>query len=271
MPDLKEVVARTVLETFIQRAELHDEVGSTNDVALERERTLELPAGGDQTDAAPAALLVVSRRQTSGRGRGANAWWSNDGSLLFSLLLDAPSLGLQPQHWPRVSLAAALAVGEAIESMVEGLRVRLKWPNDVFLSGKKLCGILVESPPHASGKLVIGVGINVNNSFQAAPPDLAGIATSLLDATGETLHRTDLLCRILSALDRNLFLLSQNEWELDNIWRERCLLRGKPVRLLVGDRRIRGTCLEVNREGALVLQTEGGAEPFFAGIVEKFG
>src|SRR5687768_14172473 len=90
--------------TFVRLIEIHDTLGSTNDRAAElaRDSTIELPA------------LVVARHQTAGKGRGQRKWWSAEGALTFSLLLDPMTTGVPPANWPQMSLASAVAVGDAL-------------------------------------------------------------------------------------------------------------------------------------------------------------
>ena len=119
----------------VREVEFHEEIGSTND------RAAELACGGQLE----CPVLVLAAHQTGGRGRASNRWWSAPGALTFSLVLDAHHVGLPDQRWPQIALAAGAAVGEAIEKTIPQAAVRLKWPNDVYLAGKKTCGILVEA------------------------------------------------------------------------------------------------------------------------------
>src|SRR5690606_15388684 len=133
MTDWSAIAARIRSETFVRHVEQHVEIGSTNDRALELAADPELPT--------PA--IVLTERQTAGRGRGANVWQSRPGALTFSLLIDPPA-GLAPERVPLVSLAAGLAAREAIASAAPGHIAKVKWPNDVYLDGRKVCGILTE-------------------------------------------------------------------------------------------------------------------------------
>src|SRR6266478_5912911 len=116
---------------------------------LNDDRALELCGQADL----PVPFLVLAERQTSGRGRGSNRWWSNDGALLFSLIIDAAEYGLPEARWPQLSITAGASVCEALTSFVNAGIIRLKWPNDVWLNGRKTCGILVEVPAARRGRL----------------------------------------------------------------------------------------------------------------------
>lgn len=245
-------------ETFVRLVEQHAEIGSTNSRAVEL-------AGEDL----PTPLLVIADKQTAGRGRGVNRWWSADGALTFSLLLDAAQCSLPPDRWPRVSLATGIAVCEAVQSLLPTGAVGLKWPNDVHLGGRKVCGILVETPPR-SGRLVLGVGLNVNNSLAAAPDEVRVRATSLSDVAGGEFDRREALALVLRRIEQNLALLAADEAALARKWQALCVLKGRAVELELGQRRVSGRCQGIDHEGALVIQSSIGPERYFAGVVAKF-
>jgi len=250
-------LSRILAETFVSWIDYHDQIASTNDrgLALVVEGQLKMPA------------LVLTNRQTAGRGRGANPWWSADGALTFSLVVDAASLQLPTQHFPQVSLTTGLAACEALLKEVPGQDIRLKWPNDVYLQGRKVCGILVETSRVSSAVLVIGMGINVNNSLRRAPCELKDIATSLLDVAGRPFDRTRLLIELLQQLEGQLQRFTTHRAALLQRWRELCLLQGRTVCLAVGDRQFVGVCQGIDEEGALLVQQEAGIQRFFAGVV----
>ena len=147
-------------ETFLRGVEHYAKIASTNDRALELCADIELLV----------PFLVIADHQTSGRGRGANRWWSSDGAILFSVIVDAAEYGLPESRWPQISLTVGAAVCQTLRALLGSeTAVGLKWPNDVWLNGRKAAGILVEVPAVRRGRLVIGVGLNVNNSFESAP------------------------------------------------------------------------------------------------------
>lgn len=245
-------------DTFVRHVEHHAEIASTNSRALEL-------ASGDS----PLPILVTAEKQTAGRGRGDNRWWSAEGAVTFSLLLDAAERNLSSDRWPRVSLAAGVAVCEAVQALLPASAVGLKWPNDVHLDGRKVCGILVETPPR-SGRLVIGIGLNVNNSLAHAPDDVRGRATSLVDSAGIEFDPTDALVRVLRQIEANLHLLVSEETALARKWRTLSVLTGRVVELDLGSRRVSGRCQGIDDEGALLLQTPAGLERYFAGVVASY-
>jgi BirA family biotin operon repressor/biotin-[acetyl-CoA-carboxylase] ligase len=273
---------------LVRHAQFHDEVTSTNDLALRAASDAMLPT--------PA--LIVAERQTAGRGRGANRWWSAPGALTFSIILETGN-HLPPALWPRVSLACAVAVCDAIEQVEPGIRCRVKWPNDVFVAERKICGILVEVPnslagesfhgapsstatrrptrpfdarvePTAPRRIVLGIGVNVNNSWNDAPPDLHTSGIALRDVTGRPHDLMDVLRRALAALDARLDQLQRHDIQLSTAWRSRCHLAGRHVRLSVGNRSIEGRCEGIDRDGALLVVTAAHREKIVSGVVTCF-
>ncbi len=251
--DLDHILA----STFVERIEFHDEIDSTNDRAMELARDSDVPC----------PLLVLSESQTKGRGRGSNQWWAGPGSLTFTLLLRTE---LPPARLPQISLTAGLAVCEAIEQVLDQPGVQLKWPNDVYLQERKLCGILIELPPRQFQLIAIGIGINVNNSALHAPPDLRSLAIALSDVAKHELSRAEVLVHTLGQVEERLDWIGRRDAELWTKWRERCLLTGRTVELEIGSRQLEGLCRGIDEEGALIVDTPKGTERCFAGAVTKF-
>ena len=245
-------------DTFLRGAEHHVEIDSTNDRALELCRDAKLPV----------PYLVLADQQTSGRGRGANRWWSSDGALLFSVIVDAAEFALPESRWPQVSLTAGVTVCEVLGN-VSSATVGLKWPNDIWLNDRKVCGILVEVPPVQRGRLVIGIGLNVNNSFAAAPLELQTIATSLCDESGAEFDRTKLLSDIVRQLEVDLRRLAANDPSLPDRWQSLCVLRDRTVSLDTSQQVVTGRCLGIADDGALRLQTHSGEQRFYGGVVRR--
>lgn len=246
-------------KTFIERVEFFEQTTSTND------RALELAAAG----AVAGPVLVVTNQQTGGRGRGTNRWWASHGSLTFSLLL-ADTDELPPSRWPQASLITGLAIGEAIEELVGAHTAQLKWPNDVYLQQRKVCGVLVEVPASARRQLVLGVGINVNNEAAGAPPDLAESAIAMCEVAGQHLSLALVLTRVLDRISERLSWIGSRDEELRQRWRARCMLTGRPLRLELGARCLEGFCRGIDDEGALLVETANGIERCFGGAVTHF-
>jgi BirA family biotin operon repressor/biotin-[acetyl-CoA-carboxylase] ligase len=257
----REDLDRIVAETFVEHVEFHDAIASTNDRALE--------LAGQYDGRFP--LLVLTDKQTAGHGRGTNRWWAGRGALTFSLLLECEAAKLPPNRWPKVSLTAGLAVCEAIEELRVCQPVGLKWPNDVFLEGRKVSGILIEVPKNRRLSLVLGIGINVNNSWRDAPPELQTKTTALCDVAGRRIPPMEVLLRVLQRLADGLESIGTRDDELRARWRERCILTGRSVELEIGPRRIAGLCHGIDDDGALLVETDGRYERCYAGIVSQLG
>ncbi len=260
--------------SFIRHVEIHDTLGSTNDRAadLACDALTELPA------------LVVARNQTAGRGRGDKSWWSTDGALTFSVLLAPATIGISPVNWPQLSLATAVAVCDALsEELAANVqraetanvhpnlpsRLGIKWPNDVMLDDCKVCGILIESPGGviARDRLVVGVGVNVNNSFLDSPRKLASQGIALCDASGNRHSLPRILLLILNSLEQRAYQLANGDVRLRQDWHQLCWLRSKAICVDTDRRRVEGICGGITADGALLVNTSTAAEHIFSGSV----
>ncbi|MEX2168902.1 MAG: biotin--[acetyl-CoA-carboxylase] ligase [Pirellulales bacterium] len=249
--------------SWLRHVEVYPLLGSTSDRALvvaERSEH-ELPA------------LIVAERQTAGRGRNGRGWWSGEGALAFSLALAPAEMGLAPRHWPAMSLATALAVCDAITEAAPGRQVKVKWPNDVLLEGRKAAGVLLESRRTADGaadRLVVGIGINVNNSVSRAPEELQATSIALCDATGTTHDRTQLLLGFVNALRARAAQLANEEAELVTAWNERNALAECEVTIQTGDGTLAGRCIDIAPDGSLRIESDGRVVACRSGSVVSY-
>lgn len=243
---------------LLAAVEHHAQIGSTSNRALElaRHEELDFP------------LLVLAERQTEGRGRGGNSWWGAEGALTFSLLIESQSLGIASEQWPLLSLSSGLAICEALEQIAPGGDFGVKWPNDVYCSGRKLCGILIESPSAAMGRVIVGIGLNVNNSLSAAPAEIRVAATSLVDYLHRRLDLTAVLLSLLKSLHSRWLELGRSGFAAQAAeFRRRCILDGRTIQVSSGPRLITGRCLGIGDTGSLLVQTENGREEIATGSV----
>ncbi len=244
-------------ETFIARAEYHLMLRSTNDRAAQC--AAEAPG--------PLPLLVVAEMQTAGRGRGGRHWWTGRGSLAVSLLLDPQQLGIQQRSQsPLVTLAAAVAIVETVAPLLRGEPVGIHWPNDVVATGGKLAGILVEVLP--DGQLIVGIGVNTNNSLADAPPELRGMATTLLELTGREHDQTTLLVTLLEHLESALRQLESAPEQIGARADAMCLQHDCTLTLQLGNQSITGRCVGIAADGALVLEMPHGRRAFYSGVLQ---
>jgi BirA family biotin operon repressor/biotin-[acetyl-CoA-carboxylase] ligase len=223
-----------------------DEVTSTNDLALDAAKS-----------GCSEGAVIVAGSQTTGRGRRGNVWHSPVGGLWFSLVLRPELEGRE--LWGLTALSALSAVA-GVRNLT-GLSVGIKWPNDLYLDGRKLGGVMAES---SGGAVVIGVGINAN----VKPADLPSVewypVTSLLVAGGESVDPPLLLDGILSELgERYRLLVEQGFSALLAEWRERSVVLGERVHVVCDGSIFKGTAAELDERGGIVVRLEDGTERRF--------
>jgi BirA family transcriptional regulator, biotin operon repressor / biotin---[acetyl-CoA-carboxylase] ligase len=248
--------------TFLAHAEHHALLDSTQTRA--RGLAEEAAAGRISLPA-----LVVADAQTAGRGRASNRWWTGEGSLAFSLLVDPLQFGFERRMVPRLSLAVGVALIDALAPRLAEQPLGLHWPNDVFVGRKKLAGILVEVLP--SGCHIIGVGLNSNNTAADAPPELRDSLATLRDLTGHTHDHTELLLAILENLEAALHQLSQPLEILGQRFDLLCLQRGETLTVYQGEQAITGRCAGIAPDGALLLDTSTGRREITSGTLQPAG
>ena len=255
-------IPRLLAETELKKVAWFEEVDSTND------RALQLAIQSDL----PTPYLIGADRQVSGRGRGTNRWWGSDGSLMFSVVVDMTSLGLTPVDWPRFSLVTGLAISTMLSTFLPGSAVGVKWPNDVWVQGRKVCGILIEQCDRFPDRLIVGIGLNVNNSFAGAPVELRQIATSMTDsASGNAFSRTDVLVNFLNEWKSLTQYVADGSINLAERWSRGCVLSGHPVKITNGNLDAIGVCAGIDSDGALLLRTAFSLEKNYAGTVRLLG
>ena len=210
----------------------------------------------------PEGTAVIAERQTSGRGRLKREWVTPQGNIAVSVVLYPARKDL-----PFLTMLAALAVQCCIRKTT-GLKCELKWPNDVLINGKKVCGILLESRAAANtvDYAIIGIGINVNMKL-ADYPEISAIATSLADKTGKQVSRTALLQNLFSEMEKLYLRLRAGESILSE-WRENLVTMGKQIHVRAGDDIFEGIAESVAEDGSLMLRcADGRLMQFMAGDV----
>jgi BirA family biotin operon repressor/biotin-[acetyl-CoA-carboxylase] ligase len=200
-----------------------------------------------------AGTVILAGEQTEGRGRVGRVWLAPGGNIALSVVLRPEVSGL-----PYLIMVAALSVAGAIEAAA-GIKTQIKWPNDVLVKGKKVCGILVESEVKG-GRVdyaVIGIGINVALDTSEAP-SIQDTATSLNAEAGREVPRTDVVRRLLAEMER-LYLVLPDGGAIYRAWRERLITLGKRVYVSSGGSRIEGMAEDVDGDGALLLRRDDGS------------
>lgn len=224
-----------------------EETASTNDVVEKLAR-----------DGVREGVVVFAESQSRGRGRLGRRWVSpRRRGLWFSVLLRPV---LRPQAVTQVTVMGAVALIRAIRA-VAGLNPGVKWPNDVQWEGRKVAGILTEM----SGELdsvrhvILGIGVDVNQTASEFPEDLRGVATSLRQAVGRPIDRAELAAVLLRELDSAYARLREGDFErIADEWEAACTTIGRQVSVQQGDRRWQGRAESLDSEGALLLRSAYG-------------
>lgn len=249
---------------------LHTQWAGRNAVLLKSTGSTNADAKRLAEEGAPHGTIVVTEQQTAGRGRRGRQWTSALGCNVYFTLVLRPSCA--PDRACMLTLVMALAVAEAVREL--GLSASIKWPNDVVLNGRKICGILTEmsAEPDYIHYVVIGTGVNVNQ--QEFPEEIKRVAGSLYLEKGEHIARAPLLARILELFEAYYALFDQRGdlSELMESYEALLLNKDSNVRVLDPKGEYEGVARGITREGELLVEREnGGMERVYAGEVSVRG
>lgn len=207
-------------------------------------------------DGEPEGTVVAAEEQRSGRGRLGRGWSSPKGGLWFSVLLRPP---VAPPEAPKLMLMAGVAVARALKKQV-GFDARLKWPNDVLVQGKKLCGILADS--RSDGRLeyvILGIGINANFLVSALPAELRRTAITVREVLRKPVDRMALMRAILNELEADYpAFCAGDTGAVVARWKELSETLGRNVRVETATGMVVGVAEDVLPSGALVVRTPEG-------------
>ena len=206
------------------------------------------------SEGAAEGLAIVADEQTAGRGRLQRAWSSPKGAGLYFSILLRPTIA--QIYWPLITFMAALAVGDALREG-GGVQTDIKWPNDLLSGERKICGILAEAIDTPVGRAVI-LGIGINLTEDAYPPELGNVATSVSEATGGPPDREQILAALLDALSRWYSRLEEPGQIVDAWSNGSSYAIGRLVQVTNGDDVWQGTTCGVEPDGALRLRTSNG-------------
>ena len=213
--------------------------------------------------------VFLAEEQTAGRGRGENSWESEPSAGIYCSVVLRPAL--PPSDALVLSLAAGLAVCGALMQVEAGVSVDLKWPNDVLIKGRKVCGILTEMHAEVTRvrHIVVGIGINVNQ--ESFPKELENHATSLRLETGRDCSRVEVAAALLKSLDREYRALIEEPDARQSILRrfteQSSWARGKQVRIEDGGPIIEGTTEGLDERGFLQVRSAHGLQRVLSGTV----
>jgi len=211
-----------------------------------------------------SGVVAVSDRQSAGRGRVGRTWWSGAGKDLTFSVLTRPKL--RPGEVQLLNLAAGIAVSGVMRSYYN-IDAKIKWPNDVMVRDRKVCGILSEASgePDRIYFAVTGIGINVNSAMSDFPDELRESAASLAAECGSHVCRPYLLARVLGRFAELIMTMEAagGRDALLRVYRDSCSTLGREVRVICDGEEFRGTARDVTDQGALVVDI-GGREAVFA-------
>jgi BirA family biotin operon repressor/biotin-[acetyl-CoA-carboxylase] ligase len=216
----------------------------------------------------PEGDVVVADSQTQGRGRLGRRWISPPRTNLYLSVILRPQL--PPVHAPQVTLMAAVALAETIESFLSFSPV-IKWPNDILVHGKKLAGILTESSCSANRVdfVILGIGVNINFSPDQMPLEIQERATSIFGVTKKKISRGVFLRRLIQDIERCYGELEESGFDtLAPRWEAYCGFKGQRVRVELLDQVLLGRVRGIDRDGALIIEgDDGSAQRVVAGDV----
>lgn len=264
--DSPDVMSRAEIESLMnttwagKKVVYYDETDSTNNQAK---------AYGEKGEA--HGTLFVADMQASGKGRRGRVWVSPAGSSIYMTILLHPDV--LPTKAPQLTLVMAMAVAEGIRK-VTGLETKIKWPNDIIVHGRKVCGILTEMSTEIDyiNYVVIGVGINVNQ--ETFPEEIRDTATSLKIETGSSVRRSVLIATIMECFEQfyEVFMTTEDLSGLQERYNAMLVNLGREVRVLEPGNEYEAHALGINRTGELIVRTVDGQEKeIYAGEVSVRG
>jgi BirA family biotin operon repressor/biotin-[acetyl-CoA-carboxylase] ligase len=261
VPDLllPEILAPLLRGTIFDN-QLHHyyKIGSTNSAAMAA------AAAG-----APEGSVFLAEEQTAGRGRGSNSWESQRSAGIYCSVVLRPAL--PPSDVLPLTLAAGLAVRAAIAQVEARVSLDLKWPNDILIKGRKVCGILTEmlAEPTRVRHIVVGIGINANQ--KSFPEEIESEATSLRIEAGSECSRVEVATALLKSLDREYRTLVEEpearQSILQRFTEQSSWARGKQIRVDENGSRIEGTTEGLDERGFLQVRTAQGLQGVLSGTV----
>ncbi len=235
--------------------EYFKEIESTNVIACEI------------ADSVAEGTVVIAESQTGGRGRLGRKWLSPEGGVWLSIILKPK---IQPSYAPRITILSGVSVAKTIRSF--GPEAMIKWPNDVLINGKKLCGILteIEAEMDMIDHCVVGIGIDANVDTESFPEEFRDSSTSLKKELGHEINRVEFVQKLLEEFEALYMKFQEGDFAaILEEWRSMSATIGEWVKITTQTRTIYGEAIGVDNEGALILETdEGKLEKIVAGNCE---
>ena len=203
----------------------------------------------------PEGTVVLADSQTKGKGRMARVWHSPAGFNIYTSLILRPNL--KPADAPQISLVAGVAVAELLKQHCSG-RVELKWPNDVLVTGRKICGILAQMKTAGENVdfVVVGIGVNVNIPQNQFPEEILDTAVSLSSDAGREINRHDLIISLYENFAKWYRKLLQNGFAaIKERWLDLAPMIGQDIQIMLQNEKIIGKALDLADDGSLILLT----------------
>jgi len=197
--------------------------------------------------------VVVAETQTSGRGRLKRKWISPEDGLWLSIILRPRA---EPTHAPKLTLMASVSVAKTLDKLFP-LKAEIKWPNDVLISGKKVCGMLTESQTRGETLdfVVVGIGINANFNVNALPTSLRDYSTTLKEELKREIERESLLRTLLEEIESYYYFFMKEKFDfILKEWRGLVSFLGSYVRIASDKEKIEGWATDIDRDGALIIR-----------------
>ncbi len=203
--------------------------------------------------------VVFAEKQTMGKGRRGRAWSHEAGKAIAVSLILKPDI--VPENAPKITLIMGLAVCKTLREQC-GADAKIKWPNDIIINGKKVCGILTEMTTEDEyiKYVICGAGINVGQ--ESFPEELERLATSVYIETGRSFLRKDIIKTLLKNFEDYYmnFISNKNFMEFIEAYKKYCINIGRPIRAIYENKEVRGTGIDVNSSGELIMLDENGNE-----------
>lgn len=241
---------------FGRQIQILEETVSTNNSAL-----------GLAYKGAPEGTAVLADRQTGGKGRLSRSWFSPPGKNIYTTVILRPDI--DPALSPQVTIIAGVAVAELLDRYCPG-RVSLKWPNDVLIGGRKVCGILTESRSSAVqvDYIVVGIGININMQESDLDEGLREIAISLRMETGREFIREEVAARLYKSLEKWYFIYRDSGFApVREKWLESSGMTGKEISYSSQGAVVKGRVTGMDYDGALLCSVNGETKRLTAGEI----
>ena len=263
--ELPDILDETVLESIRRTAWVGRELVCLSEADSTNTRAKQLAEEGY-----PEGTLVVAEYQSAGRGRRGREWEGPSGAGIYMTLVLKPEI--EPDNASMLTLIAALAVSAAARKLT-GRSVGIKWPNDIVMNGKKICGILTEMSLQSDhiDHIVIGIGINVHNEH--FPEEIAGVATSLYLETGEHYRRAVLIEEIWEQFE-HYYGIFMETWDLGGLIKEynaHLVNMNQEVKVLDPREPFEGRSMGITARGELMVDTREGCRLVSSGEVSVRG